>query len=57
MTKRKGKKNLKKLEVSIRVSRASDFPQAPGLLALMFAGKLARSISAPKYTYVADGHE
>lgn len=57
MTRRKGKKKLTKFEVTIREIKATDFPQAPGLIALMYAGNLARSVPARTCENVADGYD
>lgn len=55
MTKRKEKKKLKKPETT--VTRATDFPNAPGLLAIMLAGDVVTSVTKKKYAQVADGHD
>lgn len=57
MSRHKKRKKLKKNAVVIRFTKASDFPNAPPLLALMEAGKLTRTVKAKQYKNVADGHD
>lgn len=40
MTKRKKPNKLKRYETVMYIANASDFPHAPGLLALMWAGEI-----------------
>ncbi len=57
MTRHKKPKKLKGDRVDISILKASDFPNAPPLLARMYAGTVAHTVKAKRYAQVADGHD
>lgn len=58
MSKPKKPKKLKKLLATFHIAKASDFPNAPGLLALMFEGHTFVSRPPPAWKgHVHDGHD